>query len=45
MRFVFVTPPVRAHLNAAVPLAWVPRGAGHETVLTTGWGPERELAR
>ncbi|WP_316528307.1 nucleotide disphospho-sugar-binding domain-containing protein [Kitasatospora brasiliensis] len=42
MRIVFVSLPVKAHLNAVIPLAWALRGAGHDVVLTGDWGPERD---
>lgn len=45
MRIVFATLPVKAHLNAVVPLAWALQSAGHEVVLTGDWGPERDATR
>ncbi|MYW06294.1 nucleotide disphospho-sugar-binding domain-containing protein [Streptomyces sp. SID3343] len=45
MRVVFATLPVKAHLNAVIPLAWALRSAGHEVVLTGDWGPERDSTR
>ncbi|QMU70547.1 nucleotide disphospho-sugar-binding domain-containing protein [Streptacidiphilus sp. P02-A3a] len=45
MRIAFATLPVKAHLNAVVPLAWALQSAGHEVVLTADWGPERDSTR
>ncbi|MET8976582.1 nucleotide disphospho-sugar-binding domain-containing protein [Streptomyces sp. NPDC004539] len=45
MRIVVAVLPVKAHLNAVIPLAWALRGAGHEIVVTADWGPERDAAR
>ncbi|GAQ59552.1 nucleotide disphospho-sugar-binding domain-containing protein [Streptomyces acidiscabies] len=45
MRVVLAVLPVKAHLNAVIPLAWALRAAGHEVVVTGDWGPEREAAR
>ncbi|MFE4973669.1 nucleotide disphospho-sugar-binding domain-containing protein [Kitasatospora sp. NPDC056651] len=42
MRVLFVTLPVKAHLDAVTPLAWALRGAGHDVLLTGDWGPERD---
>jgi len=39
MRIVFAILPVKAHLNAVIPLAWALQSAGHEVVVTGDWGP------
>ncbi len=45
MRIVFAILPVKAHLNAVIPLAWALQSAGHEVVVTGDWGPERDATR
>jgi L-rhodinosyltransferase len=45
MRIVFAILPVKAHLNAVVPLAWALQSAGHDVVLTGDWGPERVVTQ
>jgi len=45
MRIVFAILPVKAHLNAVIPLAWALQSAGHEVVLTGDWGPDRDVTR